>query len=70
MKKTILYFVAALAILATASCQKENGKDQKVGGKSKDQKQIKDVKNAFIVKDDIENAYQNILPLWFFGMNY
>ena len=41
-----------------------------VGGKSKNQKQIKDMKNAFIVKDDIEFGYQNILPLWAFGLNY
>jgi len=41
-----------------------------VGGKSKNQKQIKDLKNAYIVKDDIEYGYQNILPLWAFGLNY
>lgn len=41
-----------------------------VGGKSKKQKQIKDINDAFIVKDDIENSYLNILPLWTFGMNY
>jgi hypothetical protein len=41
-----------------------------VGGKSKNQKQIKDLKNAFIVKDDIEYGYQNVLPLWAFGLNY
>ncbi len=41
-----------------------------VGGKSKGQKQIKDIENAFVVKDDIENAYLNVLPLWTFGMNY
>lgn len=31
-----------------------------VGGKSKRQKQIKNVNNAFVVKDDIENAYMNV----------
>ena len=41
-----------------------------VGGKSKNQKQIKDVRNAYIVKDDIEYGYQNVLPLWAFGLNY
>lgn len=41
-----------------------------VGGKSKKQKQVKDINDAFIVKDDIENSYLNILPLWTFGMNY
>jgi predicted AAA+ superfamily ATPase len=41
-----------------------------VGGKSKNQEQIKDLKNAYIVKDDIEYGYQNVLPLWAFGLNY
>ena len=41
-----------------------------VGGKSKSQEQIKDLKNAYIVKDDIEYGYQNVLPLWAFGLNY
>ncbi len=41
-----------------------------VGGKGKTSKQVKDVNDSFIVKDDIEYAYRNILPLWSFGMNY
>jgi len=41
-----------------------------VGGKSKNQKQIEGLKNAYIVKDDIEYAYQNVIPLWAFGLNY
>jgi len=41
-----------------------------VGGKNKSQKQIEGLKNAFIVKDDIEYGYKNVVPLWVFGMNY
>jgi predicted AAA+ superfamily ATPase len=41
-----------------------------VGGKSKTQQQIEGLKNAFIVKDDIEYGYQNVVPLWAFGLNY
>ncbi|MGE0018671.1 MAG: ATP-binding protein [Draconibacterium sp.] len=41
-----------------------------VGGKSKTQKQIEGIKNAFIVKDDIEIATGNIIPLWMFGLLY
>jgi len=41
-----------------------------VGGKSKNQEQILGMKNAYIVKDDIEYGYQNVLPLWAFGLNY
>lgn len=41
-----------------------------VGGKNKGQKQIKDTANAYIVKDDIETGYGNIIPLWMFGLIY
>ncbi len=41
-----------------------------VGGKNKGQKQIANVSNSFIVKDDIEFAHDNIIPLWAFGLNY
>ncbi|OQC43499.1 MAG: hypothetical protein BWX59_02431 [Bacteroidetes bacterium ADurb.Bin028] len=41
-----------------------------IGGKQKNQAQVADIKNAFIVKDDIEYGYVNVIPLWYFGMNY
>ena len=41
-----------------------------VGGKNKNRKLIKDLKNAYVVKDDIEYGYQNVVPLWAFGLNY
>jgi predicted AAA+ superfamily ATPase len=41
-----------------------------VGGKSKSQKQIEGIQNAFIVKDDIETATGNIIPIWMFGLLY
>jgi hypothetical protein len=41
-----------------------------VGGRQKTQKQIESMKNAYIVKDNIEFGYQNIVPLWAFGLNY
>lgn len=47
-----------------------DGKTFEVGGKSKSKKQIAEVKNAFVVKDDIEYGYENIIPLWHFGMSY
>lgn len=47
-----------------------NGKTFEVGGKSKSKKQIAEVKDAFVVKDDIEYGYENIIPLWHFGMGY
>lgn len=47
-----------------------SGKTFEVGGKSKTQRQIKDTPDSYIVKDDIENGYLNVIPLWNFGMNY
>lgn len=41
-----------------------------IGGKNKTKKQISTIQNAFVVKDNIEYGYQNIIPLWGFGFNY
>ncbi len=41
-----------------------------IGGKAKKQKQIEGIKNAFTVKDDLEQGYLNTIPLWVFGLNY
>ena len=41
-----------------------------VGGKNKKQKQIQGIDNAFVVKDDIESGYLNVIPLWEFGLLY
>lgn len=41
-----------------------------IGGKNKQQKQIQGITDAYIVKDDIEYGYQNVIPLWHFGFNY
>lgn len=41
-----------------------------VGGKKKIQRQIADIENGYVVKDDIEYAHKNTIPLWAFGLNY
>ncbi len=41
-----------------------------VGGKNKQQKQIEKDDKSFVVKDDIEFGYLNVIPLWAFGFNY
>jgi len=41
-----------------------------VGGKNKQQNQIEKDKQSFVVKDDIEYGYRNVIPLWAFGLNY
>lgn len=41
-----------------------------VGGKNKEQKQIKDIDKGYIVKDNIENGFLNVIPLWQLGLTY
>lgn len=41
-----------------------------VGGRTKGQKQIQNVEKGFVVKDDIESGYLNVIPLWQLGMTY
>ncbi len=48
-----------------------NGSDIfEIGGKSKTQKQIETLSDAYIAKDDIEIGYENVIPLWMFGLLY
>lgn len=47
-----------------------DNKTFEVGGKGKGQKQIEDTENGYIVKDDIENGFLNIIPLWQLGLTY
>lgn len=46
------------------------GRTFEVGGRNKGRKQIADIPDSFIVKDDLEFAQGNIIPLWAFGLNY
>ena len=41
-----------------------------VGGKNKSFEQIKDLKNSYIVADDIDIGSKNKIPLWLFGFLY
>jgi predicted AAA+ superfamily ATPase len=41
-----------------------------VGGKNKAKKQISNIENGFIIKDDIEYGFGNVIPLWQFGLMY
>ena len=47
-----------------------DGMTFEIGGRKKGQKQISEVKNGYVVKDDIETGYANVLPLWAFGLLY
>jgi uncharacterized protein len=41
-----------------------------IGGRNKTKKQIKNIENSFLVKDDIEVGVFNTIPLWLFGLLY
>lgn len=41
-----------------------------IGGKKKGSKQIANAAERYVVKDDIEYGFANVIPLWAFGMNY
>lgn len=41
-----------------------------VGGRSKGKSQIKGADSAFVVQDDTEIGFNNIVPLWLFGFLY
>lgn len=47
-----------------------DGRTFELGGKKKGKKQIAAAKEGYVVKDDIEYAYENIIPLWMFGFLY
>ena len=41
-----------------------------IGGKSKTKKQIANLENAFVAKDNIEIGFGNAIPVWLFGFMY
>ncbi len=41
-----------------------------IGGKNKNAKQVKAVKNSYLVKDDLLSGSRNEIPLWLFGFLY
>jgi len=41
-----------------------------IGGRNKTKKQIRNLENSWIIKDNIEIGYSNVAPLWLFGFLY
>lgn len=41
-----------------------------IGGKSKTKKQIANLENAYVAKDNIEIGFGNAIPVWLFGFMY
>ena len=58
-------------ILSSSTADFEIGnKIFEIGGCKKGQKQLQNASEGYIVKDDIESGYANVVPLWAFGLNY
>lgn len=47
-----------------------DGKTFEVGGRKKGKKQIEDVSDGYVVKDNTEYVFDNQVPLWMFGFLY
>jgi predicted AAA+ superfamily ATPase len=47
-----------------------DGKTFEIGGKNKGSRQIREAAEGYVVKDEIEYAHGNVIPLWQFGLNY
>jgi predicted AAA+ superfamily ATPase len=41
-----------------------------IGGRTKGKSQVKDADNGFVVRDEIEVGFGNVIPLWLFGFLY
>lgn len=47
-----------------------DGRTFEIGGKNKGNKQIENAGKGYVVKDDIETGYANVIPIWAFGLLY
>ena len=73
IRETFFFNQTKIKHLVTASSSADFQIDDftfEVGGKNKTQKQLKEVQKGFVVKDDVEFGFRNIIPLWSFGMMY
>ncbi len=69
------FFMNQMRVVADVMCSPVSdflveGMTFEIGGRKKGQKQISGVDKGFVVKDDIETGYANVLPLWAFGLMY
>ena len=47
-----------------------DGRTFEVGGRKKGKRQIADAAEGYVVRDDIEYGFGNVVPLWAFGFTY
>lgn len=69
------FFMNQMRVIGDVTCSQVSdfmmdGMTFEIGGRKKGQKQISDVKDGYVVKDDIETGYANVIPLWAFGLMY
>jgi len=73
IRETFFYNQLRVTSDVISSCISDfeiDGKTFEVGGKKKGKKQLSEVKEGYVVKDDIEFGSGNIIPLWAFGLLY
>lgn len=73
LRETFFYNQTRVSYPVTASRQSDfriGDNTFEIGGKNKSQRQIRDVVKGYVVKDDIEFTYANIIPLYLFGLTY
>lgn len=73
VRETFFYNQTRLALDVTSSKVSDFSIGKytfEIGGTKKSHRQIKDVADSFIVRDDTEYANGDILPLWGFGLLY
>lgn len=73
LRETFFYNQMRVRNLVTSSRISDfsiEGRTFEIGGKSKGKKQIASASEGYVVKDDIELSAGNILPMWWFGLNY
>lgn len=69
------FFMNQMRVVGDVKCSPVSdfmmdGMTFEIGGRKKGQKQISEVKDGYVVKDDIETGYANVIPLWAFGLMY
>lgn len=69
------FFMNQMRVVGDVTCSPVSdfmmdGMTFEIGGRKKGQKHISDVKDGYVVKDDIETGYANVIPLWAFGLMY
>lgn len=69
------FFMNQMRVVGDVTCSPVSdfmmdGMTFEIGGRKKGQKQISDVKDGYVVKDDVETGYANVIPLWAFGLMY